>query len=149
MGFSHSSSEGGRNQDANRGEGEEKGWRKQFPEQSPAPGAGCGRWRGWTSLTTVELLGGQGDDGAAVQVPGSLAGGSCLDAALLCVFLQQLCQPQQVTVTEQGVGVQPPATARKRQLRAQPAAAVLPPSPGCRRGTSSRVRGHLGGLPCI
>lgn len=97
-----------------------------------------------TSLTTVELLGGQGDDGAAVQVPRSLAGGSCLDAALLRVFLQQLCQPQQVTVAEQGVGVQPPATARKRQLSAQPPTAALPPSPGHRRGAVLWSEGSLG-----
>lgn len=144
LGFSHFSSEGGRTQDASRGKREEKGWRKQFLDQSPAAGAEGGRQRGLTSLTTVELLGSQGDDGAAVQVPRSLAGGSCLDAALLRVFLQQLCQPQQVTVAEQGVGVQPPATARKRQLSAQPPIAALPPSPGHRRGAVLWSEGSLG-----
>lgn len=94
-------------------------------------------------LTTVELLGGEGDDGAAVQDARSLAGGCGLDAALLCIFLQQLCQPQQVTVTEQRVGVQPPATARERQLRAQPADAA-PPSPGSSRGTALQSEGSLG-----
>lgn len=66
-------------------------------------------------LTAVELLGCQGDDGAAVQLAGCLACSCSLDAAaLLRVVLQQLGQPHQVTVTEQGVGVQPPVGPRER-----------------------------------
>lgn len=38
LGFSHFSSQGGRNQDASRGKREEESWRKHFPEQSPAAG---------------------------------------------------------------------------------------------------------------
>lgn len=58
-----------------------------------------------------------------MQVPRSLAGGGCLDTALLGVFLQQLSQPHQVAVAKQGVGVQPPARPRKR-LIAQPLTAA-------------------------
>lgn len=101
------------------GKREEKGQRKQFLNQNPTPWAGGGGWRGLSSLTAVEVLGGQGDDGAAVQVPRGLAGGGSLDAALLRIFLQQLCQPHQVTVAKQSVGVQPPAKARKKLLISQ------------------------------
>lgn len=51
------------------------------------------RSRALTSLTAVELLGSQGDDGASVQLRRGLAGGGGLDTALLSVFLQQLSQP--------------------------------------------------------
>lgn len=98
------------------GRGRKKGWRKQFLDQNPSPRAGGGGWRGLSSLTAVEVLGGQGDDGASVQVPRGLAGGGGLDAALLRVFLQQLRQPHQVTVAKQSVGVQPPAKARTKLL---------------------------------
>lgn len=114
----------GRKQDASTGEREGKRWRKRFPDQKPTARAEGGRWRGLTALTTVKLLGGQGDNGAAVQVPRSLAGGGCLDAALLGVFLQQLSQPHQVAVAKQGVGVQPPARPRTRQFISRPLTAA-------------------------
>lgn len=122
------------------GKREEKGWRTQFRDQSPTPRAEGGRWRGLTLLTAVKLLGGQGDDGAPVQVPRSLAGGSSLDTALLGIFLQQLSQPHQVAVAKQGVGVQPPARPRKRQFIAQPLTAAS--FSGTREGKSSE--GSLG-----
>jgi len=107
------------------GKKEGRGWRKQPPDQSPAPGGEGGRRRGLTALTAVELPGGQGDDGAAVQLPRGLTGGGRLDAALLSVFLQQLRQPHQGAVAKQGVGVQPPARARKRPFVSQPLAAAF------------------------
>lgn len=98
------------------GREEGKETEEALPSPEPSPVA--------AGLTAVELLSRQGDDGAAVQLPRSLAGGSCLNAALLGVFLQQLGQPQQVAVTEQGVGIQPPARARGRHFSPQPPACV-------------------------
>lgn len=122
--FSISALKGGRKQDARTRKREEKGWRKQFLDKSPTPRAGGGRWRDLTSLTAVKLLGGQGDDGTPVQLPRSLAGGGCLDTALLSIFLQQLSQPHQVAVAKQGIGVQPPARPRKRPFISQPLTAA-------------------------
>lgn len=82
------------------------------------------RSRALTSLTAVELLGSQGDDGASVQLRRGLAGSGSLDTALLSVFLQQLSQPHQVAVAKQSIGVQPPARPRKRTLIPQPLAAA-------------------------
>lgn len=97
-----------------REEGKETGEAFLSPEPSPMA----------AGLTAVELLSRQGDDGAAVQLPRSLAGCGCLNAALLRVFLQQLGQPQQIAVAEQGVGIQPPARARGRHFSPQPPARV-------------------------
>lgn len=111
-----------------REEGKEMG--EAFPSPEPSPVA--------AGLTAVELLSRQGDDGAAVQLPRSLAGCGCLNAALLRVFLQQLGQPQQIAVAEQGVGIQPPARARGKHFSPQPPACVPTCclSPGHERGAA-------------
>lgn len=56
--------------------------------------------------TTVELLRRQRGHRSALQAAGVVAGGRSLSIARLGVLLQEVGQPQQLTVAVQGVGIQ-------------------------------------------
>lgn len=58
--------------------------------------------------TTVELLRSQRRHRSALQAAGVVAGGRSLSVARLGVLLEEVGQPQQLTVAIQGVGIQSP-----------------------------------------
>lgn len=58
--------------------------------------------------TTIELLSSQCCHRSALQAAGIVTGGSGLSIARLSILLQQVSQPQQLTVTVQCIGIQSP-----------------------------------------
>lgn len=63
-------------------------------------------WRVIALRTTVELFRRQRGHRSALQPAGVVAGGRSLSVARLSVLLEEVGQPQQLTVAVQGVGIQ-------------------------------------------
>lgn len=63
--------------------------------------ANIAQWEFWffSLRTTIELLGSQRCHRSALQAAGVVTGGSSLSIARLRILLQQVSQPQQLTVT--------------------------------------------------
>lgn len=92
---------------------------------NPPPRAVCfGKSEGCFGLrTTVELLRSQRRHRSALQAAGVVAGGRSLSVARLGVLLEEVGQPQQLTVAVQRVGIQSPThthtricTSKKKEL---------------------------------
>lgn len=138
LGFSHFSSQGGRNQDASRGKREEESWRKHFPEQSPAAGWPMEGF-GSPQLNSWALR-------VAMERPCSARGASQVAALWMLPCSADLLSSSASHSRSQSQNrelessrLQQPGKA----LRAQPAAAVLPPSPGHSGPAEGRGTGCL------
>lgn len=69
------------------------------------------------SLTTVQLLRGDGGHRPPLDAPGIFTGGRCLRIPRPGVALQQVRQPQDLTVTVKRVGVQTPTRRKPPPVR--------------------------------